>query len=456
MNNSKAKGHSLFGGTFFSRCSNALRRNRRRGKPLATAVTTPKTLWVTAILSGTLALVAFSPVRSAVEDSYRQIKLLIDVLETIQEQYVDDVQQKSLIYGAAAGMARSLDPFSQFMEPEAHKEMKTETQGQFGGLGIRIAVRDGWLTVITPMPDTPAYRLGILPSDKIVKIEGEITQGMGVEEAVKRLRGKPGTKVTISVMREGDKEPRDFTITREIIKIQSVKATMVEGSIGYVRLNEFIETSQADMLKALKGLRDQGMKSLVFDLRNNPGGLLTSAVDVSKLFLGDGKLVVYTQGRAQPRQDFMADSRGAYMDVPLAVLVNGGSASASEIVTGAVQDHRRGVIIGSETFGKGSVQSVIPMEDGSALRLTVAKYYTPSGRSIHRDEKTKIGGITPDIVIAVTKETEAKLYAQADEIYSKDKSPQSVVKDSDRVKDEVLERAVQILKAEAVFHPVSR
>lgn len=396
------------------------------------------------------------PVRSAVDNTYQQIKLVVDVLQHIREQYVEEVDQKKLVYGAAAGMARSLDPFSQFMEPDAHKEMKTETHGEFGGLGIRIATRDGWLTVITPMPDTPAYRLGILPGDKIVKIEGEVSQGLGVEDAVKRLRGKPGTKVTISVMREGDKEPRDFTITREIIKILSVRSAMLEGKIGYIKLNEFIETSQEDMRKALKGMEANGMASLILDLRNDPGGLLTAAVDVSKLFIGDSKIIVYTQGRAQPRQDFFADSKAPYGTLPMAVLVNGGSASASEIVTGALQDHKRAIIIGSETFGKGSVQSVIPLDDGSALRLTVAKYFTPSGRSIHRDEVTKKGGITPDIVVSVSKETESKLYIQGDEIYSKDKAPQSVVKEEDRVKDDVLERATQILKAEAVFQQMKK
>lgn len=410
-----------------------------------------------ALFGATLAVAAvFSPVRSAVDDTYQQIKLVVDVLQHIREQYVEDVDQKKLIYGAAAGMARTLDPFSQFMEPDDHKEMKTETQGQFGGLGIRIAVRDGWLTVITPMPETPAYRLGILPGDKIVKIEGEITQGLGVEDAVKKLRGKPGTKVSISILREGEKEPRDFTITREVIKILSVRSTLLDGKIGYVKLNEFIETSEDDMRKALKDLTGQGMTSLILDLRNDPGGLLTAAVDVSKLFVGDSKIIVYTQGRSQPRQDFFADAKAPYGEIPLAVLVNGGSASASEIVTGALQDHKRAVVIGSETFGKGSVQSVIPLDDGSALRLTVAKYYTPNGRSIHRDEKTKKGGITPDIVIAVSKETEAKLYTQGDEIYSKDKPPQSVVKEEDRVKDEVLERATQILKAEAVFQGMKK
>lgn len=413
--------------------------------------------WLVAGAAGAFAVGAMiTPLRSAVDDTYQQVKLLVDILQLIREQYVEDVDQKQVVYGAAAGMARALDPFSQFMEPEPYSEMKRETQGQFGGLGIRIAVRDGWLTVITPMPDTPAYRLGILPGDKIVKIEGEITQGIGVEDAVKRLRGKPGTKVSLSVLREGEKDPRDFTITREIIKILSVKSNMLEGKIGYVRLNEFIETSANDLGKALNKLKADGMSSLILDLRNNPGGLLNSAVDVTKMFLGNSQLVTYTQGRASPRQDFYADAKAPFIDLPMAVLVNGGSASGSEIVTGALQDQRRAVIVGAETFGKGSVQSVIPLEGGPALRLTVAKYYTPSGRSIHRDEKTKKGGITPDIVIEVTREQEAKLQSQSEEQFGKDRPARSIVKDEERVRDEVLERAIQILKAEAVFHQMKR
>jgi len=415
----------------------------------------PKILWPVAVLGFAL-LAVLPPVRSAVDETYQQIELLVDVLQHIREQYVDEVDQKKVVYGAAAGMARVLDPFSQFMEPEAHTEMKTETHGAFGGLGIRIASRDGWLTVITPMPDTPAFRLGILPGDKIIKIEGEVTQGMGVEDAVERLRGKPGTKVTITIAREGDKEPRDFVITREVIKIESVKSRLLDNKIGYVKLNEFMETSLDDMAKALRSLREQGITALVLDLRNDPGGLLTSAVDVTKLFVGDSKLIVYTQGRTSPRQDFFADAKAPFGDLPMAVLVNGGSASGSEIVTGALQDHHRAVIIGSETFGKGSVQSVIPLQDGSALRLTIAKYYTPSGRCVHRDEKTKKGGITPDIVVEVTRETEAKLQMQGDELYAKGKAPISTVKVEDRVKDEVLERAVQVLKAESVFRGTSR
>jgi carboxyl-terminal processing protease len=316
---------------------------------------------ILAFVTGVVLTSVLPSVRSAVDQTYDRMRLLVDVLQLIQEQYVAEVDQKNLVYGAAAGMVRTLDPFSQFMEPQAHKEMKTETAGQFGGLGIRIAIRDGWLTVVSPMPDTPAYRAGILPGDKIVQIETVSTQGLSVEDAVEKLRGKPKTKVSISVFREGDKEPRPFTLVREIIKIETVRARLI-GTIGHVRLSEFIEPSVNDLRKAFDGLKSQGMTALILDLRNNPGGLLTSAVDVSKLFLADQKLVVYTQGReASSRQDFLADATAPYGDVPLALLVNHGSASASEIVSGALQDHRRAIIVGSETFGKGSVQSVIPL-----------------------------------------------------------------------------------------------
>lgn len=406
--------------------------------------------------SAFLVLTLFPPVRSSVNSAYEQIKLVVDVLQYIKEQYVEEANTKTLIYGAAAGMVRTLDPFSQFMEPEAHKEMKTETEGEFGGLGIRIAVRDGWLVVMTPLPETPAYRLGILPGDKIVRIEGESTQGITVMDAVKKLRGKPKTKVTITILREGVPDPKDYVVTREIIKIESVKYEMKSDGIGYLRLAEFIEPSVMDISKALKELKAKGMTSLVFDLRNNPGGLLTSAVDVSKLFLGGNKLIVYTQGRSSPRQDFRADSTAPFSDLPLVLLVNHGSASASEIVSGAVQDHRRGLIIGSQTFGKGSVQSIIALDDASALRLTTAKYYTPLGRSIHRDEKSKTGGITPDIMIEIPKEMEAKLYAQAEEVYAKDKSPQSAVKQEEQVKDEALSHAIEVLKARALFEGVKK
>jgi carboxyl-terminal processing protease len=396
------------------------------------------------------------PVRSSVNQTYEQIKLLVDILQHVREQYVEDVDQKSLVYGAAAGLVRTLDPFSQFMEPEAHREMKTETEGEFGGLGIRISVRDAWPVVITPLPDTPAYRMGILPGDRIVRIEGESTQGITIMDAVKKLRGKPKTKVAISIAREGEQTIRDYTVVREIIKIQSVKASLKADTIGYIRLSEFIEPSVKDIRSAMADLQKQGMTSLILDLRNNPGGLLTSAVDVAKMFLGDNKLIVYTQGRSQPRQEFRANAKAEFSEIPMVVLVNHGSASGSEIVAGAFQDHKRAIIIGAETFGKASVQSIIALDDGSALRLTTAKYFTPNGRMIHRDDKTKKGGVAPDIVIDVSKDTEAKLQAQSEELYAKDQKPQSVVKQEEQVKDDVLERAVEILKARALFEKIRK
>jgi carboxyl-terminal processing protease len=404
-----------------------------------------------AFLAAGITAASWMPVRSGVEQTYESLKLVVDVLQHIQTQYVEEKDPKALVYGAAKGMVQTLDPFSQFMEPDQYKDMKTETQGAFGGLGIRVGVRDGWLMVITPIEDTPAYRAGILPGDKIIKIEKSSTQGMSLQDAVEKMRGKPGTKITISIFREGDKEPKDYTLTREVIKIKSIKFSMKEGGVGYLKLNEFIETSFEDMRKGLNALSEQGMTSLVLDLRNNPGGLLNSAVDVSRLFIGDSKLIVFTEGRASPRQEFRADAKAPFGDLPLAILVNHGSASASEIVSGCVQDHRRGILIGVETFGKGSVQSIIGLDDGSALRLTTAKYYTPSGRSIHRDEKTGKGGITPDIVIDIPREVEAKLQTQSEELVAKGKTPESTVKPEDRVVDEVLERAVQILKAQAIF-----
>lgn len=396
--------------------------------------------------------VALPPVRAAVDKTYDQLRLLVDVMGLVQENYVEVKDSKDLIVGAIHGMVRTLDPFSQFMEPDVYKEMKTETEGQFGGLGIRISVKNEWLTVITPLLGTPAYKIGILPDDRIVKIEGKITQGMTIEEAVKQLRGTPGTKVTITIVREGVKEPMDFTITREVIKIETIRSKMLANGVGYIQLTEFSASSEKDMGKALANLQKQGMKSLVLDLRNNPGGLLDVAVDVCKEFVGEGKLIVYTQGRRpESRRDYLTQGKAPYGKLPMVVLVNRGSASGSEIVAGALQDLKRALIVGTTTFGKGSVQSVFPMQDGYALRLTTAKYYTPSGRSIHRDEKTGKGGITPDVLIEVPRETEAKLYMQAEEIFAPGKEPESQVKKQERVEDAVLQRAIELLKAQEVF-----
>ena len=412
-----------------------------------------------------VALMVFcSPVlRSAADQTYEDMKMLIEVMNLIRDNYVQEIETKKLVYGAAAGMVKELDPFSQFLEPDAHKEMKTETEGEFGGLGIRIALRDNILTVITPLPGTPAYKAGILPNDRIIKISGETTQDINIEQAVKKLRGSPGSKITLTIGREGEKELKDFTLTRELIKIESIKSKMLASDIGYVRLTEFTQRSAIDFDIALKALKAKGMKSLVVDLRNNPGGLLNVAVDVCRLFIGESKLIVYTEGRRQPKQEFRADAEAPYAALPMVILVNHGSASGSEIFAGCLQDYHRAVILGSESFGKGSVQSVIPLADGSGLRLTTAKYYTPSGRTFHRDEKTGKGGITPDIVIDVTREIEIKLQTQDEEVFAKTKTdikPETKAdsKDKDKkdqkdqpVADEALDRAQQLLKSREIF-----
>jgi len=407
-------------------------------------------------------LIFCSPVlRSAGDQTYEDMKMLIEVLNLIRDNYVQEIDIKKLVYGAASGMVRTLDPFSQFLEPDAHKEMKTETEGEFGGLGIRIAIRDNILTVITPLPGTPAYRQGVLPGDRVIKIDGESTQDITIEQAVKKLRGSPGSKVTLTIGREGEKELKEFVLTRELIKIESIKSKMLDSTIGYIRLTEFTQRSALDFDMALKALQAKGMANLVVDLRNNPGGLLNVAVDVCRLFVGESKLIVYTEGRRQPKQEFRADATAAYAAVPMVILVNHGSASGSEIFAGCMQDYHRAVILGSETFGKGSVQSVIPLADGSGLRLTTAKYYTPSGRTFHRDEKTGKGGITPDILIEVPRDVEVKLQSQEEEIYgkakteTKDKAKEKDAgkegKDKDIVRDEALDRAQEILKSREIF-----
>src|SRR5882762_11637643 len=264
-------------------------------------------------------------VRSAADQTYENMKMLVEVINLIKDNYVQDVDTKKLVYGAATGMVHTLDPFSQFLEPDAHKEMKTETEGEFGGLGIRISIRDNILTVITPLPGTPAYREGILPGDRIVKIDGDTTQDITIEQAVKKLRGAPGSKVAITVAREGEKELKDFNLTRELIKIESISSKMLTDDIGYVRLTEFTQRSAVDFDAALKKLKTTNMKKLVVDLRNDRGGLLNVAVYTCRLFVGENKLIVYTEGRRQPRQEFHADAKATYEQIPIVILVNHGS-----------------------------------------------------------------------------------------------------------------------------------
>lgn len=329
------------------------------------------------------------------DETYKKLKIFDEVLYLIQTNYVKEVDVQEVIYGGIQGMLKTLDPHSSFMPPDVYQEMQVETRGNFGGLGIQIAIKDDMLTVIAPIDDTPAFRAGIEAGDKIIKIDGTPTKDMLLMEAVKLLRGPKGTQVTITIMRESFEKPQDFTITRDIIELKSVTYKMLLDDIGYIRLRQFQEGSADEMEDALNDLENQGIEAMILDLRSNPGGLLNAAVEVADKFLEKGKLIVYTEGRKK-NQDmrFFAHDDFTHPNYPMVVLVNHGSASASEIVAGALQSHSRAILVGTQTYGKGSVQSVIPLSDNSGLRLTTATYFTPDGRSIH--EK----GITPDIVIA--------------------------------------------------------
>jgi carboxyl-terminal processing protease len=327
---------------------------------------------------------------------YESIEMFTDVLSIVKKSYVEEVDTKKLIYGAINGMLASLDPHSSFMPPDMFKELKIDTKGEFGGLGIEITIKDGMLTVISPIEDTPAFKAGIKANDQILKINDKFTKDMTIMDAVKMMRGPKGTKVTITVMRDGFEKPKEFTLTRDIIQVKSVKFKMLEGGIGYVRVAQFQEKTDEYLAKALKTLKEENkgeLKGLVLDLRNDPGGLLDQAVKVSDHFVENG-LIVYTEGREpDSKMKFSASKGSKEPNYPMVVLVNSGSASASEIVAGALQDHNRAVIMGTQTFGKGSVQTIIPLSEDSGLRLTTARYYTPKGRSIQAK------GIVPDITV---------------------------------------------------------
>jgi carboxyl-terminal processing protease len=328
--------------------------------------------------------------------AFGKLKAFGDVLSIIQASYVEEPKVDELINGAIKGMLQTLDPHSSYLTPDMLKQVEVETKGSFGGLGIEIGVKDNVLTVIAPIEDTPASRAGLLAGDKIVRIENESTRDMSIMDAVKRMRGEPGTKVTVWIVREGSAEPKAYTITRDIIKIRSVKAKSLGDGIGYIKLNQFQQDTDHELEKALQvQVKEKGgIKGLVLDLRNNPGGLLDQAVKVADKFIESG-LIVYTDGRIENQKfKYTAHKEGTYLGFPIVVLVNAGSASASEIVAGALQDHGRAILLGTQTFGKGSVQTILPMEDGSAIRLTTARYYTPNGRSIQAK------GIEPDIVVA--------------------------------------------------------
>jgi len=344
---------------------------------------------------------------------YKEIKTFNEVLDMVQKNYVDQVDSSSLIQGAINGMIKTLDPHSSFMTPDVYKGLEEETQGHFGGIGIEITLVKDVLTVVSPIEDTPAYKAGVKAGDQIIKIDGKTTKDISMMEAVKKLRGKKGTKVTITITREGMIKPKNIILTRAEIQVQSVKAKTFDHNIGYIRISSFNEKTAADLRKALADVKVKSdpMQGLVLDLRNDPGGLLNQAIEVSDMFLRSG-VIVSTRGRTKSMETRMQakDDGAREVTVPMVVLVNEGTASAAEIVAGALQDNGRALIAGTKTFGKASVQTVIRLEDGSALKLTTARYYTPKGRSIQAE------GIKPDLIVKLKKPSQDTTDSQPDEM----------------------------------------
>ena len=356
------------------------------------------------ILSSLLFILIFSviPVKAKGNDTskpinnsqYEKLKIFSEVLSLIESSYVEKVDNKDLIEGAIHGLVKTLDPHSSYMPVDAYKEMQVQTSGKFGGLGIEVSIRSGILTVISPIEGTPAFEAGVQPLDKIIKIEEESTLDMTLNDAVSRLRGEIGTAVNITIFRESLKAPLLVKIVRDVVTVQSVKKKIYDNSIGYIKIRGFSKNTSSDLDKALAYLRKKNITKLILDVRNNPGGLLNQAVEVSDRFLKNESLIVYTKGKTKDENmRFTSHDKISHIQYPMIILVNGGSASASEIVAGALQDLGRAVILGTNTFGKGSVQTIIPLSDGSALRLTTARYFTPGGKVIQGN------GITPDIVI---------------------------------------------------------
>jgi carboxyl-terminal processing protease len=392
-----------------------------------------------------------------------ELRTFTEVFSRIKADYVEPVEDKKLLRDAIQGMLAGLDPHSSFLDPEGFKEIRVGTEGEFGGLGIEVTMEDGFVKVVSPIEDTPAARAGLKTGDLIIRLDSKAVKGMALNDAVKQMRGKPGSDIVLTVVREGQPKPLTFTLTRAVIKIQSVKHRMLENGFGYVRITQFQANTGDGLKDALAKLKLQNkanLTGLVLDLRNNPGGVLNAAVAVSDAFLTSG-LIVYTEGRvADAELKFSATPADLINGAPMVVLVNGGSASASEIVAGALQDHKRAVIMGTKTFGKGSVQTILPMSGGSALKITTARYYTPNGRSIQAT------GILPDVVTEEAKVTKRDKAAgeeslkEADlpgHIEGKGKEKPSAKKDVPSVKldtageDYQLQEALNLLKGISIF-----
>ncbi len=366
--------------------------------------TAVNTVLISLIVCGALLLNGNSGVvKAGTDDVYKNIEVFIEVLRQIEENYVEPQKPHDLIYGGIKGMVRSLDPHSSFMTKDEYSELMLETKGSFTGIGIEITMKDNILTVVSPIEGTPAYRIGLKSGDMIIKIEETSTKDMSMMDAVKKIRGPKGSKVKLTIAREGETKPLEFSITRDVIPLKSVRSYLLAPDIGYIRISTFQSKTTNDLISALGTLeKGRKLKGLVLDMRNNPGGLLRQAEEVSDLFLDSG-VIVSTKGRISTQDRKTVATKGDKLrDYPIIALVNGGSASASEIVAGALQDNNRALVLGTRTFGKGSVQTILPLSDGTALRLTTARYYTPSGKSI------QLSGITPDIELAFTPPVEEK------------------------------------------------
>ncbi|MFN3533160.1 MAG: S41 family peptidase [Candidatus Brocadia sp.] len=400
-------------------------------------------------------------VRQAKEDIYEEFEEFIKVVKELEDKYVDEIKLNTILTNAYRGMLSGLDPYSQYFGPEELEDLKIETEGEFEGLGIEVIIKEGLLIVITPLLDSPAFKAGILVGDRIIKIDGESTENMSIREVVKRLRGKLGTKITLTVVHEGDTAPVDITIERAKIHVNSIRGARIvdeEYKIGYLAVSNFQENTTKDLDTAIQDLLKKGMKSLILDLRFNPGGLLNAAVDMADKFLERG-IIVSTRGKDKSQNyTYQARKKGTYPNFPMVVLVNNGSASASEIVAGALKDHKRGLLLGVKTFGKGSVQSLIPVGDGkAALKLTTARYYTPSGVCIH--EK----GIEPDINVPLNLAEIKALHehlatlnieSKMNEVKQKDTTRKGTFEEKGKskfYKDIQLERAIDILKGIEVY-----
>jgi carboxyl-terminal processing protease len=333
------------------------------------------------------------------------LRTFTEIFAKIKNDYVEPIEDKALLENAIRGMLAGLDPHSAYLVPDDYKELQAGTSGEFGGLGIEVGMEDGFVKVISPIDDTPADRAGVKAGDLVIRLDDTPVKGMALSDAVKIMRGKPGTDIVLTIVREGEDKPLNITITRDVIRVTSVKSNLLDPGYGYVRISQFQSRTGDNLREALEKMEEESggpLKGLVLDLRNNPGGVLSAAVSVSDAFITDG-IIVYTEGRLDDAKlKFNAKPTDILNGAPMVVLVNGGSASASEIVAGALQDHHRAIIMGGKTFGKGSVQTILPMDNGSALKLTTAKYYTPSGISIQAK------GISPDIELENMKITESE------------------------------------------------